>query len=290
MPRFPRLLASALALCFIGAGCAGGGPGGTAGGSPIVSPTGTSVGIEHEPGATDLVLRFEEGGGFVPPGFIATEAPSFSLYGDGTAIFRDPSSAPPSQVGSVSPGVPYQIARLTEAQVQTLLEFAIGPGGLGLARAQYELPIADAPTATFTLVVGGTKKTVSVNGLGIGAQAGADAVVLSELLALKTRLLAFANEVVGEQPWSPDRYRGILTESGLDPPAAWPWSTISPADFVQHTGPNDPRFPIRTMTPAEVAALGVSGLEGGAQGFTLKGPDGKTYEFRLRPLLPDEPY
>ena len=44
------------------------------------------------------------------------------------------------------------------------------------------------------------------------------------------------------------------------------------------------------MTPAEVAALSVSGLEGGAQGFTLKGPDGKTYEFRLRPLLPDERY
>lgn len=290
MRRLTRLLAPAFALCLVGAGCATGGPGGTSGGSPTPSPAGTLVGIEHQTGASDLVLRFEEGGGFVPPGFIATEAPSFSLYGDGTVIFRDPSSAPPYEAGSVSSGVPYQVVRLTEAQIQALLEFAIGPGGLGVARARYDLPIADAPTATFTLVVGGTTKTVSVNGLGIGASAGADAVILSELLALKKRLLAFANEVVGEQPWSPDRYRGILTEGGSNPTVTWPWPTISPSDFVQHSDPNDPRFPIRSMTPAEVAALGVTGLEGGAQGFTLEGPDGKTYEFRLRPLLPDELY
>jgi len=290
MRQLPRLLVPALALCLVGAGCATGGPGGSSGGSPAATPTGTSVGIEHPTGATDLVLRFEEGGGFVPPGFLATEAPSFSLYGDGTAIFRDPATPAPQPVGSVSPGVPYQTVRLTEEQIQTLLAFAIGPGGLGVARARYELPIADAPTATFTLVVNGTTKTVSVNGLGIGPQAGADAAILSELLALKTRLLTFANEVVGERAWSPDRYRGILTEGGLNPTVAWPWPTISPSDFVQHTGPSDPRFPIRTMTPAEVAGLGVPGLEGGAQGFILKGPDGKTYEFFLRPLLPGEQY
>ena len=170
------------------------------------------------------------------------------------------------------------------------MSMTIGPGGLGLARAQYELPIADAPTATFTLVIRGTSKTVSVNGLGLGGQQGGDAAVLAQLAGLKARLTTFGDEVAGERTWSPDRYRGILSEGGSNPPSTWPWSTIKPADFVKHDGPNDPRFPIRTMSPAEVAALGVTGLEGGAQGFTFNGPDGRTYEFYLRPLLPDEPY
>ena len=222
------------------------------------------------------------------PGFLVTEGPSFSLYGDGTVIFRDSSAVPAEAIGNVSPGIPYQIVRLTEEQVQALLEFAIGPGGLGIARAQYQLAVADFPTATFTLVAAGTRKTVSVNGLGSDADTGADAAVLAELQALKLRLTGFAGDVVGEQPWSPDRFRGILSDDSFNPPAAWPWPAISPVDFVKGAGPNDPFFPIRTMTPAEVAALGVPGLEGGAQGFTFLGPDGKAYEFRLRPLLPDE--
>ena len=40
---------------------------------------------------------------------------------------------------------PFQTARLTEAQVQELLEFAIGPGGLGIARG------STTPAASLTL-------------------------------------------------------------------------------------------------------------------------------------------
>jgi hypothetical protein len=281
----------AILVLLAAAACTPGGSPAPSGGGPTPSPATSPVGIEHATGATDLVLRFEEGGGFVAPGFLATEGPAFSLYGDGTAIFRDQSAVPPQNIGNVIPGVPYQIVRLTEEQIQALLQFAIGPGGLAVARAHYDLPVADAPTATFTLVAGGTTKTVSVNGLGFGAaQGGADAAVLAELEALRTRLTSFGGDVVGEQVWSPDRFRGIVSEEGFNPPIAWPWPAVSPSDFIKHNGPNDPLFPIRTMSPAEVGALGVSGLEGGAQGFTLTGPDGKTYEFRLRPLLPDEPY
>jgi len=42
------------------------------------------------------------------------------------------------------------------------------------------------------------------------------------------------------------------------------------------------------MTPADVAKLGLTGIEGGEQGLVLAGPDGKAYGFLLRPLLPDE--
>jgi hypothetical protein len=293
MRRLPRRfrLALPVALILAAAACSTSGSPAPSGGTPAPSPTAGPLGIEHPTGATDLVFRFEEGGGFVAPGFLATEGPAFSLYGDGTTIFRDQTQVAPQPIGNVLPGVPYQIVRLTEEQIQALLQFAIGPGGLAVARAHYDLPVADAPTATFTLVAGGTHKTVSVNGLGFGAgQTGVDAAVLTELEGLRTRLTTFGSDVVGEHAWSPDRFRGILTADGFNPPKAWPWPAVSPSDFVKHDGPNDPSFPIRTMTPAEVAALGVPGIDGGVQGLTLQAADGKTYEFRLRPLLPDEPY
>ena len=49
-------------------------------------------------------------------------------------------------------------------------------------------------------------------------------------------------------------------------------------------------MPVRTMTPAEVGALDLTGIEGGFSGLTLTGPDGKVYAFALRPLFPDEPF
>ena len=267
-----------------------GSPGGS--GTPTTGPSQAVGDIDHLTGATDLVLRVEEGGGFVAPGFLATEAPAFSLYGDGTAIFRDPAANPPPPVGQVGRGVPYQIARLTEDQVQTLLAFALGPGGLGVARAEYQLPVADAPTTTFTVNAGGLHKTVSVNGLGIGADAGADAAILRALADVRTRLVGIGAQVSGETPWSPDRYRGILMDGFVNGAAVlpWPWPAITPNDFAQGKDVNVPPFPIRTMTPAEVALLGMDQLEGGAQGFLIQSPfpAGVIYAFSLRPLLPDE--
>jgi hypothetical protein len=42
------------------------------------------------------------------------------------------------------------------------------------------------------------------------------------------------------------------------------------------------------MTAVEVAALKLTDIEGGVQGLAIRGPDGKTYSFILRPLLADE--
>jgi hypothetical protein len=297
-----RAVAAAAAIGFALASCSAlgpgvsptGGPGSSPGSSPgptiLPSPTFGPDQIEHATGATDLVLRWDEEGGFVGPGALVTHGPGFSLYGDGTTIFRDPAAIPPEPVGGLAAGGPYQIVRLNEEQIQSLLQFAIGPGGLGVARATYQLPVADAPTAVFTLVAAGTTKTVSVNGLGLGAQAGPDSIVLGQLEALRTRLAAFGNDVAGEGPWSPDRYRCLLIDESFNPPMPWPWPDIKPSDFVVHNGANDPRFPIRTMSPAEVSALGVGDVKGGEQGLSLKAPDGKTYGFSLRPLLPDEQY
>ena len=295
-PR-PRLLvallpalALALAACGVGASSSPGtSPGPSV--SPSASPSQTPVaGIEHPTGAAELVLRFEEGGGFMAPGFLATEGPIFTLLGDGTAIFQDATATQPPQSGAVFAKIPYVAVRLAEAQVQELLAYAIGPGALGIARASYENgQIADAPTATFTLHAGGLTKTVSVYALGLDTGGGPDAAIRNALAALGGRLRDFGAEVTGETTWTPDRYRGVLQEGlATGPGAPWPWSGVAPTDFSIGGLPGDSPFPVRVMTPAEIAVLRVTPFEGGFGGVSLLGPDGKAYLFACRPLLPDE--
>jgi hypothetical protein len=255
--------------------------------SPAISPSTPT--IEHATGATDVVFRFEEGGGFVPIGFFATEAPIFTLYGDGTVIFKDGNAAPPPEADGIIRTPVYRTVRLTEAQVQAFLQSAIDDGGLGVARAYYESPGADLPTATFTVTAGGMTKSISVMALGMDRGDGPDTQVLQALAGLGDRIRDFGREVDGEAAWFPDRWRGILTPDSFNPPRAWPWPNVSPADFVEHQEPGAPRFPIRTMSPDEIELLGLADIEGGFSSLSLAGPDG-AYLFALRPLFPDEPY
>src|SRR5207244_118611 len=46
-------------------------------GSPAPSPSPTVAGIDHPTGARDVVLRMEQGGGFVNPEFVITNGPLF---------------------------------------------------------------------------------------------------------------------------------------------------------------------------------------------------------------------
>jgi hypothetical protein len=263
--------------------------------APSPSPGAGDIG--HRTGATDVVLRYEEGGGFVAPGFLVTAGPWFTLYGDGTAIFRDRLAPQPARIGQVTISAPYFSVKLTDEQVQSLLQFAIGPGGLALAKDSYELPIADAPTTLFTLEAGGLERRVTVNGLGISvaaSESAPDAQILGQLAALRMRLAGFSTAVDGEQPWVPDRYRGVLMESAggdIAGAVAWPWPAIKVADFTRTGEPDGLQFPSRVMTPAEVASLGVGHLEGGATGFVLRPPGppmGAPFRFAVRVLLPDE--
>ena len=83
-----RAAASALLLVATAALAACGGSGGSPTPPPVGSPGPTSApttdpaSIEHATGALDVVFQFEQGGGFVPIGFFATQAPQFTLYGD----------------------------------------------------------------------------------------------------------------------------------------------------------------------------------------------------------------
>ena len=296
MPN-PNRLPLLVCLTLLLAACAGSSgppssPAGSASAPP--SPVPTIAGIEHATGATDVVLRMEEGGGFIRPEFTLTQGPIFTLYGDGTIIFRDNRATPPQTNDGIGHALPYRTARLTEQQIQAFLDQAINGGGLGIARANYNPgTIADAPSTTFTLKAGGLDKTVSAVALGMDVKPGPDAPTLTALAKLADRLRQFdQGGTFATDVYKPARYRATLWDSGGANNAgarAWPWPNLKPADFTAPADPNALIFPRRTLSADEAAQLGIPDFEGGLQQVSLKGPDAKVYSFALRPLLPDEP-
>jgi hypothetical protein len=277
------LLLALIAACAPAAGTPtpSGGPAST----PTSTPTPTIAGIEHPTGATDIILRFEEGGGFVPVDFLATQAPSFTLYGDGTVVFRDSQAAPPDPVGNVNRSVPFQTIRLGEEGIQALIEQALGPGGLSVAIGPYMGLGADIPTATFTLNADGREKQVSVVGLSPDMHPQ-DTLIVTSLSNFAERLRTFGNNVAGEVVYEPAAYRGTLQKVDAANGAVvdWPWTDLEPADFAR--GVNDFLL-LHTLTPAQVAKLAIPGVEGGMLGLKIQ-KDGTLYSLALRPLLPDE--
>jgi hypothetical protein len=288
-------------LVALAAGCSAGTSGSPAVGSadpssipsPSSSPVPPTGDIDHPSGPSDVVLRLEEGGGLVPIDFLATQAPTFTLYGDGTVIFRDVDVAfPQPGADGLTRYPPYSTGRLDESEIAELLDFAIGRGGLGLARnGRYEHPmVADAGTTIFDITAGGHDKRVEVYALGFDDPTAPDRQARSAFSQLAERLRHFGQGlVVPPADYVPDRYRGVLFESQGPSAAArpWPWPTIAVADFAADaTGSGLPR---RTLTADEIAALGIEHPPGGLSGLVLTAPDGeKEYLLSLRPLFPDE--
>lgn len=288
--RRPTLGAAAALAFVLVAACSPAAPPSaspTTGNSSQPIPTASPVadGISHPTGAADVILRMESGGGFVPIDFMATAAPSFTLYGDGTVVFRDPTANPPVGEGNLNRLAPFQTIRLDEEGIQALLSDAIGPGGLGIAAGPYIGQGADLPTTTFTITADGRTKEVSVMALSPEMHPQ-DAAIITALSGLAQRFDGFGGLVAGEQVYEPAAYRGILmsVDQPFGPVLEWPWPVIKPAEFV--SGDNE-FLKLRTMSATDVSALGIAGLEGGFMGLTLKS-NGKLYTLSLRPLLPGE--
>lgn len=284
--RAARASASAILLALVAA-CVPAAPSASPGtsGTPTTSPTSTAGAIAHPTGASDVVLRVESGGGLVPMDFFATAAPRFTLYGDGTVVFKDGTATPPEPAGDVTRFAPFLTIRLDEEGIQALLADAIGRGGLGIAAGPYMGQGADLPTTSFTITADGRTKVVSVTPLAPDMHPQNTAIVTA-LSGLAERLDGFAGVVAGEQVYVPPAYRGVLMsiDQPFGPVVAWPWTDIKPDDFVP--GENT-FFRLRTMTPAEAAVLAIPSIEGGIQGLNVQ-KDGKLYSLALRPLLPDE--
>ena len=253
---------------------------------PSPSPTAAADGLQHPTGATDVVFRVEESGGFVPIEHNATSAPWFTLYGDGTVVFRDPYAIAPEPVGNVSRSVPFLTVKLDESGIQALLQEALGPGGLAIAQGPYHGMSADIPTTTFTMNVGGQTTDVAVTALSPDSHPPQDALIVGQISRFAEKLRGFANDIGGEQPYVAQGYRGVLipVEQPFGSVVAWPWPDLAPDDFK--SGDNE-FFLTRTMTADEVATLGIPDVGGGLLGVALQ-KDGKLYTFSLRPLLPEE--
>jgi hypothetical protein len=286
-----RALAASLVLLLAAAcspaadGTSGPSSGPSAGPSPQPTPTAVA-GIDHPTGAKDVVLRVEESGGFVPVEFLATSAPSFTLYGDGTVVFRDNQANPPAIVGDVMRSVPFQSIKLDEEGIQALLEFAIGPGGIGVAVGPYMGHVADLPSTIFTVNAGGRTKQVSITGLSPDQHEPQDTVIVTALEALAERLRTFGQEVAGEVVYEPAAYRGVLSkiDQANGVVVDWPWTDVQPGEFAP--GANDLVL-VHTLTPPQVAALGIPQVQGGMTGLEVQ-KGGQLFSLSLRPLLPDE--
>jgi hypothetical protein len=298
MPTPRRLplpaVSAALALALVAVGCSPGAaspsPASDAP-SPAASPSDTAGSVDHPTGATDVILRFEEGGGMLMVDFAVTQAPIFTLYGDGTVVVRDPAAQPPPAANGLMVNAPFRTARLSEEQIQSLLSFAVAEGGLGAARERYEHPtVTDVGTAVFTINAGGRSKTVSVYALGF--EDAPDQLARSQFERLADRLRTFEQaESFEMEDYEPHAWRAVMIES---PGVAaktfpWPWPEIEPADFeTVLDDPTLPTLPFHTLTADDVAAMGLGELPGGVMGYYVNAPDGKTYSIPIRPLLPDE--
>jgi hypothetical protein len=309
-----RLAVAGLASALVLAACSGGsspsptaspataGPSTTPAGSPVASPTAASNAIAHPTGASELVLRFGEGGGFVMPTFAMIQVPHFSLYGDGTVIYR-PASAPwpETKPGEPMRFPPLQVAKMTEEQVQALLRDALGDGGLGIARERYENnQVADASTAVFTVNADGRQRRVSAYALGMliddPANPNPDAAILTAMAGFAERLRNFDQEIAKGNGtaaglYFPTRFRASLLEGGLGGdgvPRPWPWPTFGPEGFATVDQGDGFGFPSRAIGGLEMSLLGVEKPEGGVSGISLRAPNGTVYSLGIRPLLPDE--
>ena len=301
--RPTTILAMAIALSACGAAGSGSArPGdsaptpatGTVPATATVTPTTAAGGLAHPIGANEIVLRFDEAGGFVPAEWTAAHVPYFTLYGDGRVVFvRTSAVVQPAADGAIA-GMPVRTAVLSEEQVQDLLVLALRDGGLGTARAEYQNPmVADAATAVFEIHADGDSRTVSVMALGMDGEPGPDTAIKAALLKLANVLRDFdRGGSLGSSPYVPTAYRGVLSDaSGAQGVRvrAWPWIDLAPADFKRPADPNVMQMRTRVLTPDEVRAVGVDGSESGIVGGTfLRGPDGTLYSLALRPLLPDE--
>jgi hypothetical protein len=289
--RLPLIVVS---LALVVAAC---GSASTASPTGSIAPTAppSPGGVDHPTGATDVVLQFEEGGGFVPIDFLANQAPIFTLFGDGRVIFQPTvATFPEPGLDGIIRGVSWRTAQLDAGQVEELLTFALGPGGLGAARDNYGNDmVADASTAIFTINGGGLKKAVSVYALGLDDPNTPDLQARKALKALADRLRDFdKGGSIATDVYLPDTFRAVLIEQEGPPqrkPIAWPWPNLTLADFeTDVNGAGAIQFPHRTMTAVEAQDLKLGDSPGGAQGIVLTGPDGKTYSLVLRPLLPSE--
>ena len=273
-------------LAILAAACAAPTPSPRVSSPAVLTPT---------PDARDvLVLRYEcVSGPITAPRDRACFGPTFSLYGDGTVIFRRAPIPELPEVGGALLYPPYQRAVLTRVAAAELYTAA---SQVLRAVAAKPAPPADpnAPIGdpfyydTFFVLIDGRPLTVAP---GQGPVPPAH-VSTPELGPLTRTLEGYfpdnADLTAPMDPWSPDRFlTSVGPGSGL-PTADWPWPDLAPDDFAAPPGSTDAGGP-QVLDQAHAALAG--GMNsGGLSGLWVRGPDGTgAYSVSMRALMPDEP-
>ena len=154
-----------------------------------------------------------ETGGFVLMDHAMISVPLFTLYGDGRVLVVAPDAAGKGLPGTLETVPVLLETRLTEPEVQAVLQSALTDGHLGIARAQYDSAALDLPTTVFEIQAGGVTRTVSVGGLAAEPAPGPDAPVLAALAQLAGRLRSIRAETRYEATGMGRGHRGMGTES-----------------------------------------------------------------------------
>jgi hypothetical protein len=260
------------------------------------SPSPTAGAIAHPTDSHAVVLREESGGGLVPMEFLLTQAPDFTLYGDGTVIYHQTDTRANDPMGGQGL-LPYLVGHLDEDGIQALLAFALGQGRLLNAKPNYENnQVADAGSTTFTLNAAGLAKMVNVYALGMNDGAAPGELADRQGFELLVQQLGTfeqrgKNGELGEiAPYDPAVYRVYLISSEGAPPQVppidWPWPDLTPADFKLTDNVNNARN-FGNLDKDHVSKLEKTPT-GGRSGLYVKASDGTVYSVAIRPLFPDE--
>jgi hypothetical protein len=284
MPKVRTMLILAIAVLTASA-CGernGGGGGGTGGAEPI----------EHPTGADELILRWEQTGGFVPYEYELRRIPSWSLYGDGTLVVPGPMIEiyPP-------PAWPALVATsISEDGVQALLQ-AARAAGLMDGDASYDYPcITDMPTTVFTTAAGGTTSVVSAYALDAsGSCPDVDEQARATLAGFQAKLGDLASwlpqgSIGSEVPFDARELRVYAMPYEGDPelpqePIGWPLPT--PLSKLGEEIPGAGQgLRCGVVSGGDLDAL--RPLAEGTNELTPWTSGGAEYRLILRPLLPDE--
>lgn len=227
------------------------------------------------------------GGGLRYPGATVEEPPIFTLYGDGLVIYAAP--APPQR--DLAARYDLHQARLDDAQIAALVEFALDDAGLAAARDYYgEVPIADDVTTTFEIQGAGFDKTVAVYALGYSGDGTPDLGARGRFQSLADQLRGFkalveSGEAIGLGAFEPEAYRVTLDQPfGPDAePRDWPWPDLMLGDFK----PTQGGWQTAVVSPDQAKTL-ADPVNSAPDNLVVRAPDSENYLVRIRPLLPDE--
>lgn len=281
---------------LVAAGCGGAGTE-TSAGSGAAPPASQAGAVEHATGPTDIVLRVNTGGGFVPVQFNLKALPSYTLYGDGTVIRPAISSADVAQAPNVTP---LETIRLDETGIQSLLEQAKSAGLLAPGTVDYgdmgALGVSDLPTTNVTLNAGGVTASHNAYGL-VFAPADPPAGTLTPAQRdARAALRGFVALTEQQDPkataYAPTRLAvwaapALAQPTGDLAPLVWP---LASAPTVSATpGAEGIDFQCSVVAGDDVATLvdAVQRAPAGAQ--WIAGADrNATFQVVVRALLPDE--